>query len=105
MNAAKFFSKMMLLCAIIVFSLAGNAIAGESARPTISLGTQLAEGARRGASNVVITPGVADLGQVTNHQLKKGLSWEAWGIDSKIKNHSIAIQDIYHIGLLSKIEL
>jgi hypothetical protein len=77
MNAAKFFFKMLFLCAAVVFSFADNAIAGEPARPTISFGTQLAEGARRGASNVLITPGMADLGQVTNYQLKKGLTWEA----------------------------
>jgi hypothetical protein len=95
MKMTKHLSKVLILCAVAIFSFENPASARGFTGPVISFETPPARGARGGTSNVAVTPGSADLGQVTNHQLKKGLAAEIWGVDSKIQGHSITIQDIY----------
>jgi hypothetical protein len=96
MKTVKSFSKVLLLCAVAFLCFESPVSAKGFSGPTISFETQSTRRSSGGASSVAITPGSADLGRVSNHQLRKGLAWEVWGVDSKIQGHSIAIQDIYH---------
>lgn len=92
----RFLTLTLLLAIFLLFS--GSAYAAQTRvfiPPTISIAAdELNELDGRRGNGVTIKPGYAYIGAFTNDQFQLGHT-EIWGVDSKIVDHVIALQDVY----------